>query len=321
MIATIAAAGLATHSPLHAAGETTSKPNIILITADDLGMQLSCYGDPHIRTPHIDALAASGTRFKTAYVAQASCSPSRVSIFTGLYPHTHGHIGLAKPANPMLAKQFHEQTLPALLKASGYRSAIIGKLRWLGVTRPGLASDAFVSSVDILPTIVDAVGAEIPAHVQGRSLRKVGAGDNTGWRDTLAAEFHMHGEGLFFPIRALRDERHQIIHNLLAGKARTYVSVDGDTAPAVASAPRYNGTPAQAAMALLPNPPEWELYDLRTDPHQFQNLAYEAAHADTLRRMQHHLVNWRQETNDPFLNSETLAAKHAEVNNAKAATK
>ena len=69
--------------------------NVLLITADDLGLQLSCYGDPWIKTPHLDELAASGVRFRTAYVTQASCSSSRSSMFTGLYPHTTGQIGLA----------------------------------------------------------------------------------------------------------------------------------------------------------------------------------------------------------------------------------
>ena len=63
------------------------RPNVLLITADDLGIQLSCYGDPIANTSHIDALAARSVRFKTAYVSQASCSPSRSTMFTGLY-HT-----------------------------------------------------------------------------------------------------------------------------------------------------------------------------------------------------------------------------------------
>lgn len=106
----------------------SARPNVLLITADDLGPMLSCYGDPHIQTPHIDALAASGVRFTTAYVAQASCSPSRASIFTGLFPHTHGQIGLAKSYNPPLHEQFRSQTLPKLMQAAGYRTGIIGKL-------------------------------------------------------------------------------------------------------------------------------------------------------------------------------------------------
>ncbi|HEY3322868.1 MAG TPA: sulfatase-like hydrolase/transferase [Planctomycetota bacterium] len=104
------------------------KPNVLLIIADDLRLQLSCYGDKHIHTPNIDALAASGTLFRTAYIAQSSCSPSRASIYTGLFPHTHGHLGLAKPQNPPLREEYRNQTLPVLMKAAGYRTAIIGKL-------------------------------------------------------------------------------------------------------------------------------------------------------------------------------------------------
>jgi len=53
-------------------GFSQQKPNVLLIIADDLGLQLSCYGDKHIQTPQIDALAAAGTRFKTAYIPQPS---------------------------------------------------------------------------------------------------------------------------------------------------------------------------------------------------------------------------------------------------------
>jgi arylsulfatase A-like enzyme len=62
-------------------------PNVILITADDLGwLDLSCYGNPNLRTPHIDRLAEEGVRFTGAFVAASSCSPSRASIVTGQYP-------------------------------------------------------------------------------------------------------------------------------------------------------------------------------------------------------------------------------------------
>lgn len=45
-----------------------AKTNILLITADDLGLQRSCYGDPYIKTPHLDSLAVEGVKFRTAYV-------------------------------------------------------------------------------------------------------------------------------------------------------------------------------------------------------------------------------------------------------------
>jgi len=107
------------------AGFAATAPNILLITADDLGCQLSCYGEPRFRTPQLDALAAEGVRFEHFYVAQSSCSSSRSALLTGLYPHQNGQLGLAH-----LGFRMHpgQQTLPALLKSAGYRTGIIGKL-------------------------------------------------------------------------------------------------------------------------------------------------------------------------------------------------
>lgn len=62
------------------------QPNVLLITADDLGLQLGCYGDKLAETPNVDRLARESVQFQTAYVSQASCSPSRSTMFTGLYP-------------------------------------------------------------------------------------------------------------------------------------------------------------------------------------------------------------------------------------------
>ena len=102
-----------------------ARPNILLITADDLGFQLGCYGDRVVTTPNVDRLAEEGMRFTSAFVTSASCSPSRSSILTGLYPHQNGQLGLSqlgysmKPGLPNMVN---------LLKKRGYRTGIIGKL-------------------------------------------------------------------------------------------------------------------------------------------------------------------------------------------------
>ena len=107
----------------------SDKLNILLITADDLGIQLSCYGDPIAKTPNIDLLAQHSVRFQTAYVSQASCSPSRSTMFTGLYPHRNGQYGLAN-ANVgfQVHQELYDDLLPNVLKRAGYRTGIIGKL-------------------------------------------------------------------------------------------------------------------------------------------------------------------------------------------------
>ncbi len=101
--------------------------NVLLLIADDLGMQLGCYGDKAIRTPNIDALAKRGARFARAYATVSSCSPSRASIFTGLFTHQNGQYGLQHAAH---AQQTHAwvQSLPFLLRGAGYWTGIIGKI-------------------------------------------------------------------------------------------------------------------------------------------------------------------------------------------------
>ena len=103
--------------------------NVLLITADDLGMQLGCYGDDTVPTPNLDALAGRGVRFKTAYVAQASCSSSRSAMLTGTFPHTNGQYGLANANVGFRASnKTIDHSIPNVLKQQGYRTGVIGKL-------------------------------------------------------------------------------------------------------------------------------------------------------------------------------------------------
>ncbi len=103
-----------------------ARQNIVLVVTDDQGQDAGCYGNPVIKTPHLDALAAEGTRFTNAYCTTASCSPSRSVILTGLYNHANGMYGLEHGYNHFRA--FNDlKTLPTLLSAAGYRTARAGK--------------------------------------------------------------------------------------------------------------------------------------------------------------------------------------------------
>lgn len=108
--------------PAHAAPK-----NVVLLIADDLGMQVGCYGDPVAKTPHIDALAKSGTRFTHGFASVASCSPSRATLLTGMPTHQCGQYGLAH-ATHNAASFKNVKGLPALLGPVGYRSGVIAKL-------------------------------------------------------------------------------------------------------------------------------------------------------------------------------------------------
>ncbi|QHI70397.1 sulfatase family protein [Tichowtungia aerotolerans] len=108
--------------------QAKEKPNILLIIADDLGPQLGCYGDANAVSPNIDKLAEQGVRFTQAHVTAASCSPSRGSIMTGLYPHQHGMYSLSQQG----WAKMHDDVpkLPNAMNALGYRTAIIGKTHY-----------------------------------------------------------------------------------------------------------------------------------------------------------------------------------------------
>lgn len=104
----------------------TSKTNIILIVADDLGYgDLSCYGSRKIYTPNIDHLAADGVKFKQFYAGSAVCTPTRVSILTGRYPLRFNAIRHFNDQEMHL--QAGVPTIPKALKEAGYVSKHVGK--------------------------------------------------------------------------------------------------------------------------------------------------------------------------------------------------
>ncbi|MGB3851300.1 MAG: sulfatase [Tunicatimonas sp.] len=421
---------------------------MLLITADDLGLHLGCYGDSIARTPHLDQLAQEGMQFTNAYVTQASCSPSRSSIFTGLYPHQNGQIGLAHRGFTML------KGIPNLvqtLKEDGYRTGIIGKLHvqpesafpfdyqqlkgyatrdvrqvtekvkefiqagenpfflslnysdphvkfssqikgipeepfrseqvsgfpfqlvdtepqleriagyyngvarldaGIGMVREMLVdigqldntiiifvsdhgapftrgktacyeasvqvpmmirypervannsrSSALVSTVDIFPTLLAMCQLENNYQTAGKSL--VPLFENTtheNFRDYLFSEFNFHvGNDGFFPRRAVRDQQYKLIHNLNSEVDNHIIQVDGDSAYFYAMRPQYEGTLTRTMFERLANPPEYELYNVVDDPHEYENLADDSAYQAVLQKLQSALYDWRKSTHDPLL--------------------
>lgn len=107
---------------LPALAEDRSRPNVLLITADDMNWDsLGCFGNQlEGISPHLDKLASEGIRLEHAYVTIAICQPCRASIMTGRYPHNSGALGFDKINAGV-------PTLPETLHQSGYYTAAIGK--------------------------------------------------------------------------------------------------------------------------------------------------------------------------------------------------
>ncbi len=456
---------LVTTCPLAAA-----PPNVLLITSEDNGPELGCYGDPYVRTPNLDKLATEGARFERAFVPTASCSESRAALLTGLYPHLNGQIGLATHHYRMYGPTAN---IASPLKALGYRTGLLGKLHvnpdsafpfdfrpsmsgintfsarnvhrvaelaaefiqadaspfflmvnyadahlpflrqqhglpekpltgadvrplpWIGIDTPQLREaqanyyncmmrmDAgigslmaaldksgkrentlviymgdhgaqfprgklasyesslrvplmirfpgeiepqvrqeLVSTLDILPTILTAVGEKVPKELSGRSLltlighQKPKPSD--AWREYLFTEYHSHYPPIFFPQRTVRDQQYKLILNLLQdrpnpvamicsqadqGRYESYVT----KADVEASSPR-----TRSAYATWIESPSLELYDLKSDPHEWHNRAGDPELAQVQTRLLAAIQRWREESADPLLDPKKLDRLRAE---------
>jgi arylsulfatase A-like enzyme len=111
-----------------AAAQRRARPNFVVFLADDLGCHdLGCLGASDLKTPHVDALAASGARFTNWYAAAPVCAPSRAGLLTGRHPLRAGVPDNGRPLAPA------ERTIASILKPSGYATGLIGKWH-LGAT-------------------------------------------------------------------------------------------------------------------------------------------------------------------------------------------
>ncbi len=178
---------------------------------------------------------------------------------------------------------------------------------WPGRTETGLVRDELVSTIDLLPTILEATGVRPPEGLPGRSLLPLLRGESVAWREYLFAEFNTHSPLTYFPQRSVRDDRYKLIVNLMQDRpspvAKNYLDrtydLTRDALPKIDPGFRK-------VWQRFADPPPLELYDLKKDPYEMRNLTDSPAHAGILKRLRRQLAQWQEQTDDPLVDPAKL---------------
>ena len=185
------------------------------------------------------------------------------------------------------------------------------------MAKPGTVRSELVSTIDILPTVLQAVGMEsTAAELPGWDLRPLLAGETPrSWRQYI---FGLAAGGFpraCYVQESIRDDRFKLISNPRPGTENLHAAkyldeqysdflATGATLQEQAAAPEH----VQAALKLWREPPRYELYDLVNDPDEWYNLADDPRYADVKGRLIGALHTWQKQTRDPFLDQANVDA-------------
>ncbi|GAB5559309.1 MAG: sulfatase [Synoicihabitans sp.] len=176
-------------------------------------------------------------------------------------------------------------------------------ISWPEHIKPATRTEAMVSWIDLLPTLLDVAGDDLPTGLDGRSFRHLFNRPESAHRDRIFTTHDNDGRANVYPIRSVRDSRWKYIRNLQPSWIQSDHSYRYRKDDAGAyfwsweTAAAENHTDALILNRYLQRPGE-ELYDLVNDPDETNNLAADSRHADTLLRLRHELDTWMRDQGD-----------------------
>lgn len=176
----------------------------------------------------------------------------------------------------------------------GIKTALIMSQPSSNLFNQGRIFDCMVSNIDLLPTILDQIGSEIPKNIEGRSFLPVLEGEKTIFRKKIFTEKSWHD--IYDPIRAIRTEKFKYIKNYEKIETQYLLPLDISVSTRI-------GRFIQKRMKNTFEIPraEEELYDLENDPNELTNLISNPAYYKTVSEMRTKLNDWMERTNDPLL--------------------
>jgi uncharacterized sulfatase len=192
---------------------------------------------------------------------------------------------------------------------AGLKAAFI--VRWPGHVKPGTRTAAMAEYVDILPTVLEAAGADpgkSKAPFDGRSFLHVLKDGSRPHKNHVFGVQTTRGiiQGSeCYPVRSIRTAKYKYIRNLNSKDEFKNV-ITGQKNGLIESWIARGGSAEQRARAYLRRPPE-ELYDIGADPYELRNLAGDPAHARTLRSLSSQLTSWMKSQGDEGIATEMQA--------------
>lgn len=176
-------------------------------------------------------------------------------------------------------------------------------VRWPGVVKPGsVDGDHMISAVDMLPTLCEIVGTEIPQGVEGRSFLPLIKGEKQDNRGFVIKEYNENAGGNRHPIRGVQTAEYLYLFNPWSdGTRRFKTATQGTSTYRQMVKLAKTDSKIAARLDLFDHRVVEELYDVMTDPDCLNNLVKSPEHADDLAALHRILGEWMKETNDPLL--------------------
>jgi N-sulfoglucosamine sulfohydrolase len=176
-------------------------------------------------------------------------------------------------------------------------------VRWPGVTRPGAVDERhMISSVDLLPTLLDIAGLSHPSKLDGRSFLPLLRGEAQEGRDMVVTEYNENAGGFRHPMRAIVTREYGYIFNPWSNGERVMATATRGTVSYRRMKALAAGSPQVAArLDLFEHRVPEELYRYASDPDALTNLIDQAEHRAQRDQLTQALEAWMQKTNDPLL--------------------
>ncbi len=193
---------------------------------------------------------------------------------------------------------------------AGLRIPLI--VSWPGHMKEGTVATELTSTLDVLPTILEAAGLGVPDNLTGRPLQSLMNGQKTPWRKYIIAQTNGSSPRLYFQQHSIRDERYKLIISPVRNRpnlcAKAYMDrfnahfAAGISSEDIAASSKN----IQEVYDLYLNPPLHELYDLESDPYEFENLAEDTKYQAIKERLISEFKKWQKETEDPLADPKKL---------------